>query len=129
MRQIAPRRLEAAVNTVRRARSRGIAIALGTDAGNPGVWQGANAWELELLVEAGLSPMEALVAATSNAARACALADELGSVQTGKLADCIVVEGDPLQDIHLLRDPQRIKLVIQNGRVVVNRGLSPTAGG
>ncbi len=128
MAEIAPRRLEAAVDTVRRAKVRGVRIALGTDAGNPGVQQGGNAWELELLTDAGLSSMEAIVAATQNAAQACGRGDVLGTIEVGKLADCIVVEGDPLRDISLLRDRERIRLVIQDGKVVVNRGLGPTVG-
>ena len=67
--------------------------------------------------------MEAIVAATANAARACGRADVLGTIEPGKLADCILVDGNPLTDIELLQDRERIKLVVQDGRIVVNRGL------
>jgi imidazolonepropionase-like amidohydrolase len=101
-----------------RAHALGVPIAAGTDAGNPGVLHGEGAQELELLVQAGLSPMEAIVAATGNAARLCGLETETGCVEPGKAADLLVLDGDPLEDITLLQDGDRIRTVLRAGRVV-----------
>jgi imidazolonepropionase-like amidohydrolase len=68
--------------------------------------------ELELLVASGLTPMEALRAATWENARFFRLADRLGSIEPGKLADLLLIDGDPLKDISTLR---RIKRVMLNG--------------
>ena len=69
--------------------------------------------ELELLVESGLTPMEAIVAGTMENARYFRIQDRLGSVEAGKLADLVIVEGDPLKDISNMR---RVKRVMLNGR-------------
>ena len=69
--------------------------------------------ELELLVDSGLTPMEAIVAGTMNNARYFRIQDRLGSVEAGKLADLVIVEGDPLKDISNMR---RVKRVMLNGR-------------
>jgi imidazolonepropionase-like amidohydrolase len=68
--------------------------------------------ELELLVESGLTPMEAIVGGTMENARYFRIDDRLGSVEVGKLADMVLVEGDPLKDI---RNMRRIKRVMLNG--------------
>ncbi len=106
--------------TARRARERGVKIICGTDAAMPFVVHGTNAYELEMLVEAGLTPMEAIVAATSGAASAIDFAD-VGTVAPGKFADLVCVEGDPLEDIKILQDLQRIPLVIKDGWIVADR--------
>ncbi|WIY01616.1 amidohydrolase family protein [Amycolatopsis mongoliensis] len=95
----------------------GVRIATGTDAGL-GIRHGQNLSELSLLVQAGLSAMDAIVAGTRTAAEVCSLGDRIGTVEPGKLADLVVVAGDPLADITLLRDPANITLVVQEGRVV-----------
>ena len=71
--------------------------------------------EMELLVESGLSPMEVLVAGTLENARYFRADDRLGSVEPGKLADLVLVEGDPLADIRAMRC---VKWVMLNGRWV-----------
>lgn len=94
-------------------------IAAGTDSGTPGVVIGKGLHkELELMVEAGISPVEAIIAGTRNAADNLAKASELGTIESGKLADVIAVSGDPLKDI---RDTRKIKLVIRDGRILVNK--------
>jgi imidazolonepropionase-like amidohydrolase len=70
------------------------------------------------MVELGLSPMDAIVAATKNAAELMRLDDHLGTLQAGKLADLVITEIDPLTDISLLSDPTTIGAIIQGGRCV-----------
>jgi imidazolonepropionase-like amidohydrolase len=83
----------------------GVTIALGTDSGaNVGQWQGYfEHTELEMMVKAGLTPMQALVAATGGAARAMKLDAKMGTLQPGKAADLVVLNGDPLADIRNTR--------------------------
>src|SRR5947209_1815615 len=97
---------EAHVAAVRRALELGVRVVAGTDAGGHG--HPANAGELECLVRAGMSPMQALQAATGWAAECLGREDELGTLAPGKLADIVVVDGDPLADIAILCDPARI---------------------
>lgn len=98
----------------------GVKLACGTDLSNdPGV--GENAYELELYVEFGMTPMEAIMTATKNAGEAIGMGDELGTLEPGKLADLIAVEGDPLRDIKILQDHSKIKIVMKDGVVVVDR--------
>ena len=108
-------------DAVARANERGVNIALGTDAAMPRVWHGGNAWEFELLVDCGLSPMDALIAGTSKAAQNIGREDTLGTIETNKLADLVVVDGDPLEDIRILRDMEKIKIVFKEGKIVKDR--------
>ena len=98
----------------------GVTILAGSDSpqrpGGQGLDPGAGLHaELEYLVTAGLSPMEALAAATRNAAAALGLSDRLGTVSAGKLADFVVLRADPLQDI---RNTRRIRFVVFGGAVI-----------
>ena len=95
------------------AHKAGVTIAAGTDAGV--TKHGNNARELELYVEHGLTPEEAIVTATVNAAALIGMEDELGTVEPGRIADLIAVAGDPLKEISALRN---VQVVIQGGRVV-----------
>jgi imidazolonepropionase-like amidohydrolase len=70
------------------------------------------------LVNAGLSPLDAIVAGTATAADVCGLGDQIGTLEAGKRADLVVAAGDPLDDIELLADAGNITLVVQGGRVV-----------
>lgn len=98
----------------------GIRFAAGPDTGIPDTYWDNFAWEVELFVEkVGLTPMEAIVAATRSAATALGLEDEIGTVELGKVADLLLVEGDPLTDIGALR---RVNRVFRAGRPVVERG-------
>jgi len=93
----------------------GVVLLAGTDVGIPALIPGISLHEeLELLVEAGLTPPEALRTATINPARVLGLADSLGSVEVGKLADLVLLDADPLADI---RNTQRIRAVIADGRL------------
>ena len=107
------------VASVRRALELGVPIAAGTDAGGHG--HPKNALELKYLVEAGLSPMQALRAATQWAARCLGLEREVGTIEKGRLADLVVVNGNPLDDITVLLDPARIELVYKGGTISADR--------
>jgi imidazolonepropionase-like amidohydrolase len=112
--------------TAGRARELGVPIICGTDAAMPYVTHGGNAYELAMLVEAGLSTSEALVAATSGAARGIDFPN-VGRVAPGCYADFVFVDGDPLADIGILQDRDRIALVIKGGEVVVDRHNGATS--
>jgi imidazolonepropionase-like amidohydrolase len=102
---------------VAQARELGITIATGTDGGPR---PGALMHELCELVDCGLTPQEAIIAATRNTADSLGIGDRLGTLQPGKLADCIVVEGDPLNDISILTSQESIAMVIKEGRIEVD---------
>ena len=91
--------------SLRRAFAAGVKIAAGTDAGGHG--HPSNALEIECLVKAGLTPLQALRAATGWAAECLGREHEIGTVEKGKLADLVVVAGDPLADVKMLQDPER----------------------
>jgi imidazolonepropionase-like amidohydrolase len=111
------------VASIRRALQLGVKIVAGTDAGGHG--HPANAGELECLVKSGMTPMQALQAATGWAAECLGQEDELGTLARGKLADLVIVAGDPLHDIAILRDPARIALVLKDGAVAADRMPRP----
>jgi imidazolonepropionase-like amidohydrolase len=107
------------VASLRRALAAGVKIAAGTDAGGHG--HPSNAMEIECLVKASLTPLQALRAATGWAAECLGLEHDIGTVEKGKLADLVVVAGDPLSDVGLLQDPGRIALVLKGGEIAANR--------
>lgn len=111
--------------SLRKAHEDGVTIAAGSDCGWPGTFPiEADAMEFELLVKClGFSPMEAVVAATKNGAKACGLENKIGTLEAGKLADLIVINGDPLKDISILQDIPKIMLVMKEGKIEVNRGM------
>ncbi len=115
--------------SVRRALAAGVRIAAGTDAG--GHAHPPNALEIQYLVEAGLTPMQALQAATGWAAECLGRAGEIGTVTAGAFADLVAVHGDPLQDVALLQQLDRIPLVLKGGEIAVDRrpGASAAGGG
>jgi imidazolonepropionase-like amidohydrolase len=104
------------LESVRRAQALGVKVVAGTDAGGHG--HPANALELRYLVESGLSPMQALQAATGLAAECLGLERDIGTIEKGKQADMVVVDGDPLADIRVLEDTRRIRLVMKGGVAV-----------
>jgi imidazolonepropionase-like amidohydrolase len=103
----------ALIEAVRLAHRLGVSIVFGTDAGV--IRHGDNAIEFAALQGAGLTPLDAIRAATINAARAFRLADSVGQVKTGMLADLIALSADPLLDPSAFRAPS---LVMARGRVV-----------
>ena len=106
------------VETVQQAMRYGVRVVAGTDAG--GWFHGNNAVELDMLADAGMTPMQALVAGTREAAACCGLEHDLGTLEPGKLADLIVVDGNPLSDITVLQERERIRLVMKEGTVFRN---------
>jgi imidazolonepropionase-like amidohydrolase len=96
----------------------GIQIAMGTDAGTPFNFHGENAQELERMVAFGMTPMEAIMASTSAAARLIGIHDSVGTIEKGKQADLLLIAGNPLKGISLICDRDRIAGVMQGGRFV-----------
>ena len=107
------------VASIQRALAAGVRIVAGTDAGGHG--HPPNAAELEHLVAAGLTPMQAIQAATSVAAECLGLERQLGTIEKAKRADLVVVAGDPLADVRILQAENRIRLVVKDGAVAVRR--------
>jgi imidazolonepropionase-like amidohydrolase len=93
----------------------GVRLAVGTDAGSTFVGHGLAAVEVEILTRFGLSALEAIAAGTVNAARMLHLEGEIGTVAEGRLADLLIVDGDPTRDIAAL---QAVAMVLKSGRIV-----------
>jgi hypothetical protein len=94
----------------------GVRFGLGTDAGVTGTYHGwASLRELQLLVQGGLTPLEAITAATGNSAKAIKVDAERGTIAAGKLADLVLVEGEPHK---MISDVERIKTVFLGGRML-----------
>jgi imidazolonepropionase-like amidohydrolase len=99
----------------------GVTMAVGTDAGSTFVGHGLAAVEVEILTRFGISPLEAIAAGTLNSARMLHIDGDVGTVAAGRLADLLIVDGDPSQDIFAL---QRVALVLKSGRIV-RESLAP----
>jgi imidazolonepropionase-like amidohydrolase len=110
--------IEAHQKSFRQAVEAGVNIAMGTDSGVGK--HGNNGRELQLMVEHGMSPMQAIVASTQNAACLLQMDDAVGTLEPGKLADIIVVNGDVLADIGRIVDPTNIELVLKGGLAAKN---------
>jgi imidazolonepropionase-like amidohydrolase len=117
--ELALHNLEQADLTLRAARAAGVAIAAGHD------WSPISDLGLEIvrMVHHGLGAREALVASTATAARALGLGEHVGTVQAGRLADLLVVDGDPLDRPGVLRERDRIWLVLQLGAPVAGAAM------
>lgn len=104
-------------DTLERAKKIGVKIATGTDAG---FWvrHGENAGELEDLVRGGFTPMEAIVAATRTGAECLDLDRDVGTIEAGKYADLVIVDGNPLVDVRILQDKDKIVQVLKGGQQV-----------
>lgn len=114
----------------RRAVAAGVKVAMGTDSGvGP---HGENAEELVLMVECGMTPMQSIVASTGAAAEMLRLDDRLGTLAPGKLADVLLVDGNPLEDIHVVADMAHRALVLKGGAPVAGhlvRQATPVMAG
>ena len=119
--ELAQRNLQEGAASMRAARQAGVKIALGSDMSL------ATGLEIQRMVHHGLSPGQALVAATKTAAEALDLDEYIGTVTEGKLADLTIVDGDPLAEPRLLGDPGRVWLVLQRGVPVAGQALTSPA--
>jgi imidazolonepropionase-like amidohydrolase len=109
--------------SMRAAYRAGVRIFMGTDSCNTMAF-GGHARELQLMHERiGMTVMETIVAATSAAAEALGIGELTGSVVPGKLADLLVVDGDPLGDVAILQDRAKLLGIVKEGRILVDRGL------
>jgi imidazolonepropionase-like amidohydrolase len=100
-------------DSFKRAYAAGVPIAMGTDTGvGP---HGSNAEELAFMVEAGMTPMEALVATTKTAAECSRVGHAVGTIEVGKFADLLLVDGDPLTDIAVLQNREKLALIMKGG--------------
>ena len=100
------------MKTFARAHAAGVKIAFGTDSGvSP---HGDNAREFELMVAGGMTPMQAIQAATLEASKLLKIEDRLGTLEKGKLADLVAVEGDPIENISLMK---KMAFVMKEGKV------------
>jgi len=106
--------------TFQRMRDKGINIAMGTDLGfDPEM--GTNANELEIYVNLGMDNAEALQTTTINAARALKIDKQVGSIEEGKIADLVLVDGKPDEDVKVLQKKENIQMVIKEGKIEVDR--------
>jgi imidazolonepropionase-like amidohydrolase len=108
--------IDAHRDSIRRAHKAGVKIAMGTDAGV--VPHGTNLRELGLMVDVGLTPMEAIVASTRTAAECLGWQDRIGTIQAGKTADLVITKANPLDDIKSLENTCNVVLVMKGGQVV-----------
>jgi imidazolonepropionase-like amidohydrolase len=111
------------VNIFKKMKKLGVRMGIGTDAVREDMvaYPGMYFEEIERFVEHGYTPMEVIMAATRVNAEICGIADKVGTLEAGKLADLLVIEGDPLQDIKALRN---VKMIIQEGKII-NIGQLP----
>jgi imidazolonepropionase-like amidohydrolase len=119
--ELAQHNLREGAASMRAAQQAGVRIALGSD------MSVATGLEIQRMVQHGLTPAQTLVAATKTAAEALGLDEHIGTVAEGKLADLIIVDGDPLREPQLLSDPARIWLVLQLGVPVAGQALENPA--
>ena len=115
------RNMDGLVNVLERARALGIKVMCGTDTGNYS-WMPygkTHAKEAEILVRyGGYTPIEAITACTRDNAFAVGLENEVGALETGKLADIVILKQNPLADIRVLQDPANLAIVIKDGKKV-----------
>jgi len=108
---------------VRAGHRRGVKLLAGTDSSHPCVFYGSSLhWELEHLVQAGLTPLEVLRIATLDAAEAVGAQDDLGTLEPGKLADIVMLDKNPLEDI---KNTQTVWRVIKGGWLLDPQELRP----
>ncbi len=107
--------------SVKMALKASVKVGSGTDAtGNYGL-HGNYAYELELLSDLGMKPMDVLKTATKVNSEILGLEDKIGTIEPGKAADLIIIDGDPTQDVRILQEKSKIKLVMIGGKIVVNK--------
>ena len=97
----------------------GVTVSFASDMGCPYLYHGENARELACCVELGMTPMAAIVSATKTAAQAVGLEDKIGTVEEGKLADLLLIDGDPVRNIEILCQKEKIKMVMKEGEIII----------
>lgn len=117
-----------AAMSLKMAYEAGVPIAMGSDVGTPLNVHGENALEVYWMEQAGLSKMDALVAATGNAAKALGWDAWLGTLEPGKAADLIVHEKNPLEDLRTLADKQSLRFVMKDGLVAASHAGADLPG-
>ncbi|MEZ5791722.1 MAG: alpha/beta fold hydrolase [Nitratireductor sp.] len=111
------RELAMCVDTMKKMHRRGIRICIGGDYGFAWTPQGTNARDIQTFVEMlGFSPMEAIQAATKRGGEIMGMANELGMIREGYLADLLLVDGDPLENVAILQDRNRIRAIMKDGK-------------
>jgi imidazolonepropionase-like amidohydrolase len=111
------RELEMCVETMKKMHRRGIRICIGGDYGFAWTPQGTNAKDLQTFVEMlGFSPMEAILAATKYGGEIMGMGGELGQVREGYLADLLLVDGDPIANIRILQEKERLLAIMKDGK-------------
>ncbi|MGZ9166467.1 MAG: amidohydrolase family protein [Anaerolineales bacterium] len=106
-----------AVLSLKMAYEAGVLIAMGSDVGTPLNYHGENTLEVYWMGQAGMSAMDAIVAGTGNAARALGWDPWMGTLETGKAADLIVLDANPLDDLRVLADKRHLQFVMKDGRI------------
>jgi imidazolonepropionase-like amidohydrolase len=109
-----------AASSLKMSYEAGVPIAMGSDVGTPLNYHGENALEVYWMQQGGMSAMDALVSATGNAARALGWGHWLGTLEEGKVADLIVYDKNPLDDLRLLADKTSLQFVIKDGLIVAS---------
>ena len=110
--------LDAAIRGLREMHRRGITVLPGGDYGFAWTPHGTYARDLEHFVKLlGFTTMESIIAATAGVAKLFMRENELGKIQEGFYADCILVDGNPLEDIAVLQDHDKLNVIVINGRV------------
>ena len=111
------RELEMAVESMKKMHRRGIRILIGGDYGFAWTPQGTNAKDIEYFVDLlGMSPMEAILAATKFGGQIMGMGDELGMLKEGYLADMILVDGDPISNVRILQEQDRLLAIMKDGK-------------
>jgi imidazolonepropionase-like amidohydrolase len=111
------RELEMCVDTMKKMHRRGIRVCIGGDYGFAWTPQGTNAKDIETFVEMlGYSPMEAIQAGTKFGGQIMGMGEELGMIKEGYLADILLIDGDPIADVRILQDKNRILAIMKDGK-------------
>jgi len=111
------RELEMCIDTMKKMHRRGIRVCIGGDYGFAWTPQGTNAKDIQTFVEMlGFSPMEAIQAGTKYGGQIMGMGDELGLIKEGYLADILLIDGDPISDVRILQDKNRILAIMKDGK-------------
>jgi len=123
---VPPKPSAIALQNLRKVWDAGIPVVMGTDAGNIGTLHGPSVFrEMEIMTQAGLTPLQVLRSATSNGAKTMGMERGIGALAPGKLADMLILDADPLADVTNL---SRIHRVIKDGKVFVPDELMRSIG-